>query len=84
MHLFVIFGRMNVVLMFDIFARTKSPAIGDLNILYRYLDGGLIGNNPTLDVLTELTEMNLALRGTGQHEEASKTNLKVVVSCGTG
>ncbi|KAH9635370.1 hypothetical protein HF086_017619 [Spodoptera exigua] len=49
-----------------------------------YLDGGLMGNNPTLDVLTELTELNLALRATGQHEEAKKTNLKVVVSCGTG
>ena len=43
-----------------------------------------MGNNPTLDVLTELTELNLALRATGQQEAAKKTNLKVVVSCGTG
>jgi hypothetical protein len=50
----------------------------------RYLDGGLIGNNPTLDAMTEITELGLALNGVGEFEEAKKTKLKVVVSCGTG
>ncbi|VDN42640.1 unnamed protein product [Dibothriocephalus latus] len=27
-----------------------------------YLDGGLISNNPTLDILTEIQEMNLVRR----------------------
>lgn len=56
------------------------------NILFcsRFLDGGLMGNNPTLDALTELAELRLALEGTGQHEKAKNTYLKVVVSCGTG
>lgn len=43
-----------------------------------------MGNNPTLDALTELAELGLALEATGQHEKAKKTRLKVVVSCGTG
>ncbi|KOB73677.1 putative phospholipase A2, group VI [Operophtera brumata] len=49
-----------------------------------YLDGGLMGNNPTLDALTELAELRLAYKATGQVEAAAKTNLRVVVSCGTG
>ncbi|XP_049706832.2 85/88 kDa calcium-independent phospholipase A2 isoform X1 [Helicoverpa armigera] len=65
-------------------ARATGAAPSYFRASGRYLDGGLMGNNPTLDVLTELTELNLALRATGQHEEAKKTNLKVVVSCGTG
>lgn len=43
-----------------------------------------MANNPTLDVLTELEELKHALRATGQEDEAKKTNLKIVVSCGTG
>ncbi|KAJ8713641.1 hypothetical protein PYW07_014011 [Mythimna separata] len=65
-------------------ARATGAAPSYFRASGRYLDGGLMGNNPTLDVLTELTELNLALRATGQHEAAKKTNLKVVVSCGTG
>lgn len=65
-------------------ARATGAAPSYFRASGRYLDGGLMGNNPTLDVLTELTELNLALRATGQLEAAQKTSLKVVVSCGTG
>ncbi|CAB3247732.1 unnamed protein product [Arctia plantaginis] len=65
-------------------ARATGAAPSYFRASGRYLDGGLMGNNPTLDVLTELTELNLALRATGKQDEAKKTNLKVVVSCGTG
>ncbi|XP_047993745.1 85/88 kDa calcium-independent phospholipase A2 isoform X1 [Leguminivora glycinivorella] len=65
-------------------ARATGAAPSYFTASGRYLDGGLMGNNPTLDALSELAEMRLALRATGQIEEASKTDLKVVVSCGTG
>jgi len=48
----------------------------------RYLDGGLISNNPTLDLLTEITYINAALEQTGQASE--KFHPSVVVSMGTG
>lgn len=48
----------------------------------RFLDGGLISNNPTLDTLTEIEEYNLALYQTNKaHEMCDPT---VVVSVGTG
>ncbi|KAF8566671.1 hypothetical protein P879_01511 [Paragonimus westermani] len=46
----------------------------------RFLDGGLISNNPTLDLLTELQEMNMAQR----LQNKRVTPLSVVVSLGTG
>lgn len=48
----------------------------------RFLDGGLIANNPTLDALTEIQEYNLALRATGRESEV--TPVSIVVSLGTG
>ncbi len=48
----------------------------------RFLDGGLIANNPTLDALTEIHEYNLALKYLGQPELVCKPT--VVVSVGTG
>ncbi|XP_072947664.1 85/88 kDa calcium-independent phospholipase A2 isoform X1 [Epargyreus clarus] len=65
-------------------ARATGAAPSYFRASGRYLDGGLMGNNPTLDALTELAELRLALEGTGQMEAAKKTYLKVVVSCGTG
>ncbi|KAI5637886.1 ankyrin repeats (many copies) domain-containing protein [Phthorimaea operculella] len=65
-------------------ARATGAAPSYFRASGRYLDGGLMGNNPTIDVLTELAELRLALRATGQEEQAKMTNLKVVVSCGTG
>ncbi|KAL4711460.1 hypothetical protein ACJJTC_005584 [Scirpophaga incertulas] len=65
-------------------ARASGAAPSYFRASGRFLDGGLMGNNPTLDALTELTELRLALNGVGKVEEAKQTNLKVVVSCGTG
>lgn len=48
----------------------------------RFLDGGLIANNPTLDALTEIHEYNMALKATGRENESS--SLGIVVSLGTG
>ncbi|CAH0547476.1 unnamed protein product [Brassicogethes aeneus] len=48
----------------------------------RYLDGGLIANNPTLDALTEIQEHCLALKAVGKDDEACPVS--VVVSLGTG
>ncbi|KAG6446584.1 hypothetical protein O3G_MSEX004519 [Manduca sexta] len=65
-------------------ARATGAAPSYFRAFGKYLDGGLMGNNPTLDALTELAELRLAFRGSGQLEKVPKTNLKVVVSCGTG
>ncbi|CAG0916306.1 unnamed protein product [Notodromas monacha] len=48
-----------------------------------YCDGGLVANNPTLDLLTELWEFNIALRGSNnpKHRILRPT---LVVSLGTG
>ncbi|KAG5870723.1 hypothetical protein JTB14_017056 [Gonioctena quinquepunctata] len=48
----------------------------------RYLDGGLIANNPTMDALTEIHEHTLALKAKGRVKEAAPVS--VVVSLGTG
>lgn len=48
----------------------------------RFLDGGLIANNPTLDALTEIREYNLVMKYIGQPSEAHEPT--VVVSVGTG
>lgn len=48
----------------------------------RYLDGGLIANNPTLDTLTEIREYNLAMKYIGRESEVHEPT--VVVSVGTG
>lgn len=47
-----------------------------------FVDGGLIANNPTLDVITDLTMTNAALRFKGRLEEIEQ--LGCVVACGTG
>ncbi|TPP64417.1 PLPL9, partial [Fasciola gigantica] len=46
----------------------------------RFLDGGLISNNPTLDLLTELQELHMAQ----QLKKKPPVPLAVVVSLGTG
>lgn len=48
----------------------------------RFLDGGLIANNPTLDCLTEIHEYNLAMRARDSYYEIAPPTL--VVSLGTG
>ena len=48
----------------------------------RFIDGGLVANNPTLDILTEIHERNQALRGVGRAGEVEEVG--VVLSLGTG
>ncbi|XP_037702479.1 85/88 kDa calcium-independent phospholipase A2 isoform X3 [Choloepus didactylus] len=48
----------------------------------RFLDGGLLANNPTLDALTEIHEYNQDLIRKGQGHKVKK--LSIVVSLGTG
>ncbi|XP_065334315.1 85/88 kDa calcium-independent phospholipase A2 isoform X2 [Cloeon dipterum] len=47
-----------------------------------FLDGGLIANNPTMDAMTEIHELNLALKAVGRESEVKP--LSLVVSIGTG
>ncbi|KAM9683772.1 85/88 kDa calcium-independent phospholipase A2 isoform 1-T1 [Dama dama] len=48
----------------------------------RFLDGGLLANNPTLDAMTEIHEYNQDLIRKGQDNKVKK--LSLVVSLGTG
>ncbi|XP_013843658.2 85/88 kDa calcium-independent phospholipase A2 isoform X1 [Sus scrofa] len=48
----------------------------------RFLDGGLLANNPTLDAMTEIHEYNQDLIRKGQGHKVKK--LSIVVSLGTG
>jgi len=45
-------------------ARSSGSAPTYFQAFGRFLDGGLMSNNPTLDVLTEIHQYNLALRAT--------------------
>nr|XP_004650359.2 85/88 kDa calcium-independent phospholipase A2 isoform X1 [Jaculus jaculus]XP_045009335.1 85/88 kDa calcium-independent phospholipase A2 isoform X1 [Jaculus jaculus]XP_045009336.1 85/88 kDa calcium-independent phospholipase A2 isoform X1 [Jaculus jaculus] len=48
----------------------------------RFLDGGLLANNPTLDAMTEIHEYNQDMIRKGQDGKVKK--LSIVVSLGTG
>ncbi|XP_004675721.1 PREDICTED: 85/88 kDa calcium-independent phospholipase A2 isoform X3 [Condylura cristata] len=48
----------------------------------RFLDGGLLANNPTLDAMTEIHEYNQDLVRKGRGDKVKK--LAIVVSLGTG
>lgn len=63
-------------------ARASGAAPTYFRPFGRFLDGGLISNNPTLDAMTEICEYNEALKATGQLEKVQP--LGVVVSVGTG
>ena len=43
-------------------ARCSGAAPTYFRAFGRFLDGGLIANNPTLDVMTEIHEHNMALK----------------------
>ena len=43
-----------------------------------YVDGGIMANNPSLDILTEIAEFNMAIDGGDNFE------LEVLLSLGTG
>lgn len=62
--------------------RASGAAPTYFRALGRFVDGGLIANNPTLDMLTEIHEYNCALRAVGQESEVKP--ITCVVSLGTG
>ncbi|KAH7931494.1 hypothetical protein HPB49_025754 [Dermacentor silvarum] len=63
-------------------ARASGAAPTYFRPFGRFLDGGLISNNPTLDAMTEICEYNEALKATGQVDKVRP--LGVIVSLGTG
>lgn len=63
-------------------ARATGAAPSYFRAFGRFLDGGLIANNPTLDAMAEIHEYNLALKATGQLQQV--VPLTLVVSLGTG
>ncbi|PNF40047.1 85/88 kDa calcium-independent phospholipase A2 [Cryptotermes secundus] len=63
-------------------ARATGAAPSYFRAFGRFLDGGLIANNPTLDAMTEIHEYNLALQAVGRTSEVKP--LTIVVSLGTG
>ncbi|KYO36334.1 85/calcium-independent phospholipase A2 [Alligator mississippiensis] len=63
-------------------ARCSGAAPTYFRPIGRFLDGGLLANNPTLDALTEIHEYNKSLIQKGQSQKVKK--LGVVVSLGTG
>lgn len=63
-------------------ARASGAAPSYFRAFGRYVDGGLIANNPTLDAITEIHEVNTALRAVGRDAETKDVSL--VVSLGTG
>lgn len=63
-------------------ARASGAAPTYFSAFGRFLDGGLIANNPTLDCLTEIHEYNLAMKAMDPTYEIAPTTL--MVSLGTG
>lgn len=63
-------------------ARASGAAPSYFRAFGRFLDGGLIANNPTLDAMTEIYEYNLALEAVNKHDRV--VPLSLVVSLGTG
>ncbi|OCT83156.1 phospholipase A2 group VI S homeolog isoform X1 [Xenopus laevis] len=63
-------------------ARSSGAAPTYLRPMGRFLDGGLLSNNPTLDAMTEIHEYNTCLKKKGMAGQVKK--LGIVVSLGTG
>ncbi|KAM7419720.1 hypothetical protein PAMA_016689 [Pampus argenteus] len=63
-------------------ARSSGAAPTYFRPMGRFLDGGLLANNPTLDAMSEVHQYNKALKAEGHGAEVKK--LGIVVSLGTG
>uniref|UniRef100_A0AAV2LF26 phospholipase A2 n=1 Tax=Knipowitschia caucasica TaxID=637954 RepID=A0AAV2LF26_KNICA len=63
-------------------ARSSGAAPTYFRPMGRFLDGGLLANNPTLDALVEIHQYNKSLKVAGEGDEVKKVGL--VVSLGTG
>ncbi|XP_069387100.1 85/88 kDa calcium-independent phospholipase A2 isoform X3 [Paralichthys olivaceus] len=63
-------------------ARSSGAAPTYFRPMGRFLDGGLLANNPTLDAMSEIHQYNKSFKAEGHREEIKK--LGIVVSLGTG
>ncbi|XP_016150726.1 85/88 kDa calcium-independent phospholipase A2-like [Sinocyclocheilus grahami] len=63
-------------------ARSSGAAPTYFRPMGRFLDGGLLASNPTLDAMSEIHQYNKALKAQGRESEVCR--LGVVVSLGTG
>lgn len=63
-------------------ARSSGAAPTYFSSLDQFVDGGMIANNPTLDVLTEIEEWNMAVRSKGRHEDLFVPTVVVSLGCG--
>lgn len=63
-------------------ARSSGAAPTYFRPMGRFLDGGLLANNPTLDAMAEIHLYNKGLKAAGSDEQVKKLGL--VVSLGTG
>ncbi|KAK7929199.1 hypothetical protein WMY93_005594 [Mugilogobius chulae] len=63
-------------------ARSSGAAPTYFRPMGRFLDGGLLANNPTLDALAEVHQYNKSLKAAEKGDEVKKVGL--VVSLGTG
>ncbi|XP_019109365.1 85/88 kDa calcium-independent phospholipase A2 isoform X3 [Larimichthys crocea] len=63
-------------------ARSSGAAPTYFRPMGRFLDGGLLANNPTLDAMSEIHQYNKALKAESHGKETKK--LGIVVSLGTG
>ncbi|KAM4650612.1 85/88 kDa calcium-independent phospholipase A2 isoform 2-T3 [Discoglossus pictus] len=63
-------------------ARSSGAAPTYFRPMGRFLDGGLLSNNPTLDAMTEIHDHNTCMKRQGKAEQVKK--LGAVVSLGTG
>ncbi|XP_059189067.1 85/88 kDa calcium-independent phospholipase A2 isoform X1 [Centropristis striata] len=63
-------------------ARSSGAAPTYFRPMGRFLDGGLLANNPTLDAMSEIHQYNKALKAEGHGNQMKR--LGIVVSLGTG
>ncbi|KAM7009244.1 85/88 kDa calcium-independent phospholipase A2 isoform 2-T2 [Tautogolabrus adspersus] len=63
-------------------ARSSGAAPTYFRPMGRFLDGGLLANNPTLDAMSEIHQYNKGLKAEGKGKDIKK--LSIVVSLGTG
>lgn len=63
-------------------ARCSGAAPTYFSASEKFLDGGLVGNNPILDTLTEIEEWNMAVRTKGRESEVFTPTVVVSLGCG--
>ena len=61
-------------------ARSSGAAPTYFRASGRFIDGGLVANNPTLDIMTEIQERNSALRGVGRCEIERGVKVAILAS----